>query len=121
MVQRAAERDLVREVAGNSDRRFAKVHLTRQGTTILERISRANIAELRGPSTRDSQESPQHAARHTGCLGHLIRRLAEKFIRAVILGRLALPMMNAAKRPASSYTWYLPGSQVVPAGQYRAG
>jgi hypothetical protein len=47
MVQRAAEHGLVREVAGNSDRRFAKVNLTGQGTTIVERISHANIAEHR--------------------------------------------------------------------------
>ena len=46
MVQRAAEHGLVLEVAGNSDRRFVKVHLNLQGTTILERISHANIAEL---------------------------------------------------------------------------
>jgi len=46
MVQRAAEHALVREVAGNSDRRFVNVHLIRLGTTIWKRISHANIAEL---------------------------------------------------------------------------
>jgi hypothetical protein len=29
------------------DRRFVKVHLTRRGITILEKISRMNTAELR--------------------------------------------------------------------------
>jgi DNA-binding MarR family transcriptional regulator len=47
LVQRAAERDLVRKVAGKSDRRFVKVHLTRRGASILQKISKVNIAELR--------------------------------------------------------------------------
>ena len=47
LVQRAAERGLVRKTAGETDRRFVKVHLTRRGATILENISSANIAELR--------------------------------------------------------------------------
>jgi DNA-binding MarR family transcriptional regulator len=47
LVQRAEGRGLVRKLAGKDDRRFVKVHLTRRGTTILEKISRANIAELR--------------------------------------------------------------------------
>ena len=47
LVQRATERGLVRKVAGQHDRRFVKVHLTRRGASILEKISRANIAELR--------------------------------------------------------------------------
>jgi DNA-binding MarR family transcriptional regulator len=47
LVQRAAERGLVRKLQGQRDRRFVKVHLTRRGVTILEKISRMNIAELR--------------------------------------------------------------------------
>jgi DNA-binding MarR family transcriptional regulator len=47
LVQRAAERGLVRKIPGQTDRRFVKVHLTRHGIAILEKISRVNIAELR--------------------------------------------------------------------------
>ena len=47
LVQRAAERGLVRKRPGLRDRRIVKVHLTRRGITILDKISRANIAELR--------------------------------------------------------------------------
>jgi len=47
LVQRAVERGLVRKAHGEKDRRFVKVHLTRRGFTILDRISRKNIAELR--------------------------------------------------------------------------
>ncbi|MGA3167570.1 MAG: MarR family transcriptional regulator [Terriglobia bacterium] len=47
LVQRAAERGLVRKIPGQRDRRFVKVHLTRRGVTILEKVSRVNIAELR--------------------------------------------------------------------------
>jgi len=47
LVQRAAERGLVRKLQGQRDRRFVKVHLTRRGVTILEEISRMNSAELR--------------------------------------------------------------------------
>jgi DNA-binding MarR family transcriptional regulator len=47
LVQRAAERGLVRKAQGEEDRRFVKVHLTRKGFTILNKISRQNIAELR--------------------------------------------------------------------------
>ena len=47
LVQRAVERGLVRKVQGEKDRRFVKVHLTRKGFTILDKISRMNIAELR--------------------------------------------------------------------------
>ena len=47
LVQRAAERGLVRKIPGAKDRRFVKVHLTRKGYTILDKISRQNIAELR--------------------------------------------------------------------------
>jgi DNA-binding MarR family transcriptional regulator len=46
-VQRAAERGLVRKIQGARDRRFVKVHLTRKGYTILDKISRQNITELR--------------------------------------------------------------------------
>jgi DNA-binding MarR family transcriptional regulator len=47
LVQRAAERGLVNKAQGEKDRRFVKVHLTRKGFTILDKISRMNIAELR--------------------------------------------------------------------------
>ena len=47
LVQRAAERGLVRKVHGEQDRRFVKVHLTRKGYAILDKISRQNMAELR--------------------------------------------------------------------------
>ena len=47
LVQRAVERGLVRKVQGEKDRRFVKVHLTRRGGQILDRISRMNITELR--------------------------------------------------------------------------
>ncbi|MGO8817207.1 MAG: MarR family winged helix-turn-helix transcriptional regulator [Terriglobia bacterium] len=47
LVQRAEERGLVRKVQGEKDRRFVKVHLTRRGSSILGRISRKNITELR--------------------------------------------------------------------------
>jgi DNA-binding MarR family transcriptional regulator len=47
LVQRAEQRGLVRKMPGAQDRRFVKVYLTRKGDTILERISRKNITELR--------------------------------------------------------------------------
>ena len=47
LVQRAPARGLVRKLPGQRDRRFVKVYLTRQGTSLLTRISRMNIAELR--------------------------------------------------------------------------
>lgn len=47
LVQRAAERGLVRKLQGQRDRRFVKVHLTHRSVAILEKISRMNIAELR--------------------------------------------------------------------------
>jgi DNA-binding MarR family transcriptional regulator len=47
LVQRAAERGLVRKIPGQRDRRFVKVHLTRHGVAILQKISRVNVAELR--------------------------------------------------------------------------
>ena len=47
LVQRAEERGLVSKIQGEKDRRFVKVHLTRKGHTILDKISRMNIAELR--------------------------------------------------------------------------
>jgi DNA-binding MarR family transcriptional regulator len=47
LVQRAADQGLVRKVQGKKDRRYVKVHLTRKGYTILDKISRMNIAELR--------------------------------------------------------------------------
>ena len=47
LVQRAADRGLVRKIPGEKDRRFVKVHLTHKGLTILGKISRMNITELR--------------------------------------------------------------------------
>jgi len=47
LVQRAVVRGLVRKAQGEKDRRFVKVYLTRKGFTILSKISRMNIAELR--------------------------------------------------------------------------
>lgn len=47
LVQRAVQRGLVRKAQGLKDRRYVKVHLTRRGYTILDRISRQNITELR--------------------------------------------------------------------------
>jgi DNA-binding MarR family transcriptional regulator len=47
LVQRAAQRGLVRKAQGERDRRFVKVHLTQKGYAILDKISRKNIAELR--------------------------------------------------------------------------
>ncbi len=47
LVQRAEERGLVRKIQGEQDRRFVKVHLTRKGYAILDKISRQNMAELR--------------------------------------------------------------------------
>lgn len=47
LVQRAEERGLVRKIQSEKDRRFVKVHLTRGGSAILDRISRKNITELR--------------------------------------------------------------------------
>lgn len=47
LVQRAAERGLVRKAQGEKDRRFVKVHLTRRGFAVLDKISRKNINELR--------------------------------------------------------------------------
>ena len=47
LVQRAADRGLVRKVQGEKDRRYVKVHLTRKGSAILDEISRKNITELR--------------------------------------------------------------------------
>lgn len=47
LVQRAVVKGLVRKIQGENDRRFVKVHLTRKGYTILDKISQMNIAELR--------------------------------------------------------------------------
>jgi DNA-binding MarR family transcriptional regulator len=47
LVQRAVDRGLVRKAQGAKDRRFVKVHLTRKGFAILDKVSRRNIAELR--------------------------------------------------------------------------
>lgn len=47
LVQRAAERGLVLKAQGGPDRRFVKVLLTRKGFSILNKICRMNIPELR--------------------------------------------------------------------------
>lgn len=47
LVQRAVKRGLVRKQTGQRDRRVVKVHLTRRGVAVLDKISRMNIAELR--------------------------------------------------------------------------
>jgi DNA-binding MarR family transcriptional regulator len=62
LVQRAAERGLVRKLPGQRDRRFVKVHLTHRGITILEKVSRVNIAELRELQL-DILNSPQSPPR----------------------------------------------------------
>jgi len=58
LVQRAVERGLVCKIQGEKDRRFVKVHLTRRGSTILDEISRKNIAELRALQL-EIMKSPQ--------------------------------------------------------------
>jgi DNA-binding MarR family transcriptional regulator len=63
LVQRAVERGLVRKMPGEHDRRFVKVHLTRRGVAILEKISRMNIAELRELQF-EIQRSPQSRPPH---------------------------------------------------------
>jgi DNA-binding MarR family transcriptional regulator len=47
LVQRAEHRGLVRKMQDEQDRRFVKVHLTRKGAKVLDKISRQNLAELR--------------------------------------------------------------------------
>jgi DNA-binding MarR family transcriptional regulator len=47
LVQRAEQRGLVSKAQGQQDRRFVKVHLTRKGCSVLDKISRRNITELR--------------------------------------------------------------------------
>jgi DNA-binding MarR family transcriptional regulator len=62
LVQRAAERGLVRKNPGLRDRRIVKVLLTHRGMTILEKISQANIAKLRSLQfeiTRRPQRRPR--------------------------------------------------------------
>jgi len=63
LVQRAVERGLVRKAQGQQDRRFVKVHLTRRGASILDQISRRNMAELRELQfeiTRSPQSRPRN-------------------------------------------------------------
>jgi DNA-binding MarR family transcriptional regulator len=62
LVQRAVRRGLVRKLPGQRDRRFVKVHLTRRGVVVLEKISRMNIAELRDLQFEISR-SPQSRPR----------------------------------------------------------
>jgi DNA-binding MarR family transcriptional regulator len=62
LVQRAAERGLVRKLQGQRDRRFVKVQLTRRGAAMLEKISRMNLAELRALQF-EIQKSPQSRPR----------------------------------------------------------
>jgi len=47
LVQRAAKRGLVRKTHGEHDHRYVKVHLTRKGMALLDKISRVNLSELR--------------------------------------------------------------------------
>jgi DNA-binding MarR family transcriptional regulator len=47
LVQRAAQRGLVRKVQAGRDRRYVKVVLTHQGSAFLDKISRMNINQLR--------------------------------------------------------------------------
>ena len=47
LVQRAAQRGLVRKVQSERDRRFIRVYLTRIGAAVLDRISRKNLTEFR--------------------------------------------------------------------------
>jgi DNA-binding MarR family transcriptional regulator len=63
LVQRAAARGLVRKIQGEKDRRYVKVHLTRKGYTILDKISRKNIAELRALQF-EIMKTPQTRPRH---------------------------------------------------------
>lgn len=63
LVQRAVERGLVRKVPSEKDRRFVKVHLTRKGFSILDEISRKNIAELRALQF-EIMKTPQSRPRH---------------------------------------------------------
>ena len=63
LVQRAEARGLVRKAPGRTDRRFVKVLLTTRGLAILNRISRANLPELRKVQAEllhDSAGSPRH-------------------------------------------------------------
>jgi DNA-binding MarR family transcriptional regulator len=46
LVQRAADRGLVRKETGARDRRFVRVRLTRQGSATLQKITRMNAEEL---------------------------------------------------------------------------
>ena len=62
LVQRAAGRGLVRKAPGEKDRRFVKVHLTRKGFTILDKISRKNITELRALQFRNDEDPSAPAA-----------------------------------------------------------
>src|SRR5271166_2741842 len=62
LVQRAEERGLVRKTQGAKDRRFVKVHLTRRGLAVLEKISRQNISEL-GALQFEIMKSPQSRPR----------------------------------------------------------
>ena len=52
----------MRKVQGEKDRRFVKVHLTRKGFTILDKISRKNITEFRALQVRNYETSSDPAA-----------------------------------------------------------
>jgi len=68
--QAPEERGLVRKVQGENDRRFVKVHLTRKGYSILDKISRKNIAELRALQL-EIMNTPQSRPRDIpACSGH---------------------------------------------------
>jgi DNA-binding MarR family transcriptional regulator len=62
LVQRAAKRGLVRKTPGQHDHRYVRVHLTRKGFALLDKISRVNISELRTLKfelTRTPQSRPR--------------------------------------------------------------
>ncbi len=48
LVQRAEQRGLVRKEPGARDKRFVRVHLTRQGAETLEKLTWMHLEELRG-------------------------------------------------------------------------
>jgi DNA-binding MarR family transcriptional regulator len=62
LVQRAEEKGLVEKIQGGHDRRFVQVHLTRKGYSILDKISRENLAELKKLQfgiTKSAQSRPE--------------------------------------------------------------
>jgi len=47
LVQRAGRKGLVRKDQGGRDRRFVRVRLTRQGTTVLNSLASLHLDELK--------------------------------------------------------------------------